>query len=87
MIDSIFRTGKNYYHQVFLEECKYIVKEIKMPKYINDDKDIKIEKWSKTDIKIFLKKKKCQYHRESKYSFWGVEAKANWVYEKLLFST
>ena len=40
-----------------------------MPKYINDDKDIKIEKWSKTDIKIFLKKKKCQYHRESKYSF------------------
>ena len=29
LVDSVFRTGKNYYHQVFLEECKYIVKETK----------------------------------------------------------
>ena len=36
MIDSVFRTGKNYYLQVFLEECKYIVKEKKMPEYISD---------------------------------------------------
>ena len=28
-IDPIFRTGKNYYPQVFLEECKYIVKKRK----------------------------------------------------------
>ena len=34
MIDSVFRTGKNYYLQVFLEECKYVVKEKKIPKYI-----------------------------------------------------
>ena len=27
LIDSVFRTGKNYYPQVFLKECKYIVKE------------------------------------------------------------
>ena len=27
LIDSIFRTDKNYYPQVFLEEFKYIVKE------------------------------------------------------------
>ena len=27
LIDSVFRTGKNYYTQVFLEECKYVVKE------------------------------------------------------------
>ena len=26
-----FRTGKNYYPQVFLEQCKYAVKEEKMP--------------------------------------------------------
>ena len=26
LIDSVYRTGKNYYPQVFLEECKYIVK-------------------------------------------------------------
>ena len=25
LIHSVFRTGKNYYHQVFLEECKYVV--------------------------------------------------------------
>ena len=37
LIDSVFRTGKNYYPQVFLEECKYAVKEKKIPKYIIDD--------------------------------------------------
>ena len=36
LIDSVFRTGKNYNPQVLLEECKQIVK-IKMPKYITDD--------------------------------------------------
>ena len=29
LIDSDFRTGKNYYTQVFLEECKYVVKKKK----------------------------------------------------------
>ena len=28
-IDFVFRTGKNYCPQVFLEECKYAVKEKK----------------------------------------------------------
>ena len=37
MIDSVFRTGKNYYPQVFLEECKYVVKENKMYEYITHD--------------------------------------------------
>ena len=27
LIDSVFRTDKNYYLQVLLEECKYVVKE------------------------------------------------------------
>ena len=36
MLDSVFRTGKSYYLQVFLEECKYVVKENKIPKYIID---------------------------------------------------
>ena len=27
LIDSVFRTDKNYYPQVFLEEYKYVVKE------------------------------------------------------------
>ena len=40
MIDSVFRTSKNYYPQVFLEDCKCIVKEKKIPKYIIDDVEI-----------------------------------------------
>ena len=36
LIDSVFKIGKNYYSQVFLE-CKYIVKEKKMIRYITDD--------------------------------------------------
>ena len=27
LVDSVFRTGKHYYPQVLLEECKYVVKE------------------------------------------------------------
>ena len=30
LIDSIFRTGRNYYPQGFLEECKYAIKEKKI---------------------------------------------------------
>ena len=26
LIDSVFKTGKSYYTQVLLEECKYVVK-------------------------------------------------------------
>ena len=40
LVDSVFRTGKNYYPQVFLEECKYVVKEKKMPEYITDNTKI-----------------------------------------------
>ena len=34
LIDSVFRIGKNHYLQVFLEECKNVVREKKMPEYI-----------------------------------------------------
>ena len=33
LINSVFGTGRNYYPQVLLEECKYIVKKTKMPNY------------------------------------------------------
>ena len=39
-IDSVIRTGKNYYPQVLLEESKYFVKERKKPEYITDDIEI-----------------------------------------------
>ena len=34
LVDSVFRTAKNYYPQVFLEEYNYVLKEENMPKYI-----------------------------------------------------
>ena len=39
-IDSVFRRRKNYYPQVFLGGCKYVIKENKIPKYIIDDIEI-----------------------------------------------
>ena len=29
LINSVFRTGNNYYPQVFFKECKYVIKEKK----------------------------------------------------------
>ena len=40
LIDSVFRTGKNFYPQVFLEERKYVVKEKKMPKHFTGKEEI-----------------------------------------------
>ena len=40
MNSSVFKTGKNYYPEVFLEECKYVIKEKKIHKYITDDIEI-----------------------------------------------
>ena len=40
MIASVLRKGKNYYRQVVLEECRYFVKEKKIPKYIIDNIEI-----------------------------------------------
>ena len=37
MIDFVYEEGNIYYPELFLEECKDIVKEKKMPKYIIDD--------------------------------------------------
>ena len=37
MIESIYRKDKDYYPQVFLNECKYVVKEKKISKFITGD--------------------------------------------------
>ena len=50
---SQFRASKNYYPQVFLEECKYIITEKKIPKYIIDD------------IEISSDSDRENYHREN----------------------
>ena len=40
LIDSVFRTRKNYYPQVFLEECKFVVIEKKIFEYVTDNIEI-----------------------------------------------
>ena len=56
IIDSVFRTGKNSYPQVFLEECKYIVKEKKMPLYFTDNLEVSSDE-ENSDEEIIAKKK------------------------------
>ena len=42
MIDPVFRTGKNYYPRIFLEEFKHVKKE-KMPECISDNIEISFD--------------------------------------------
>ena len=39
MLESVSKIGKKYYHQTFLEECKYEIKKNKTERFINDDSD------------------------------------------------
>ena len=36
MNDSVFKNGKNWYPQMFSEECQYIEKEKKISRYISN---------------------------------------------------
>ena len=58
LIDSVFRTGKNYYLQAFLEWCKYVIKEKKIPKYIIDDIEISTDSDEENSDKEILMKKR-----------------------------
>ena len=49
MIDTVLRIGKNYYPQVLVEECKYAVKEKKMPEYITNDIEISSDNSGRED--------------------------------------
>ena len=53
--DSLFRAGKNYYLQVFLEECKYVIKEKKIHNYITDDMEVSDSDEVNSDKKILEK--------------------------------
>ena len=37
MIDSVIKSNKKYYSQIFLEECKYIQEKIKTENYTDED--------------------------------------------------
>ena len=38
-IDSIYKQGKNYHHQVYVEECKYTDAENRQCNMLSDDDD------------------------------------------------
>ena len=59
-VDSIFRTGKNYSPQVFLEECKYVVKEKKIHNCITDDMEISGSDEDNSDEEILEKIQKSK---------------------------
>ena len=59
LINLVFRTDKDYYSQMFLEECKYIIKENEMLKYITNDVEVSSDESDKKDTmkkKILMKK-------------------------------
>ena len=49
MLDSVIKTGKKYYPQTFLEECKYEITKNKMENLINDDFDLSSESDNESD--------------------------------------
>ena len=66
----MFRTGKNYYPQVFSEEYKYVIKEEKIPKYIIDDIEIPCDSNEenyneKTRLEKIKMKKNSDYEENS----------------------
>ena len=77
-INNVLKKAKNYYPQVFSEECEYIKKEKKAIRYItddlkssDDDSDVSHEEWIKIKHHhgVFIKKDKfvCKKIKAKKY--------------------
>ena len=49
-VDSVLKMSKNNYLQVYLEECKYKVKKIHTPRFIN----IELESDPESDAETYL---------------------------------
>ena len=54
LVDSVFKIDKNYYSQVFLGDCKYVVKENKMSKFINNELEISSDEEASDNIIFFF---------------------------------
>ena len=61
LLDSILRAGTNYYPQVFLDECKYVVKEKKIHKYIINDVEISSDSDEETLLEKIQMEKSFDY--------------------------
>ena len=79
LIDSVFRTAENYHPQEFLGECRYVIKEKKMPNYITDNVEFSSDEEHSDeedfDKKIVMKKiivrNKCLFWKSNfKNVFW-----------------
>ena len=42
MLDSFIRLNKKYYPQIFLKDCKYVIRKNKMENLVNDDLDLSL---------------------------------------------
>ena len=60
-IDSVMSMQKKNYQQVYLEECKYKIKKIKMSKFINTELESESELESDTELEP---KSELQSHSE-----------------------
>ena len=54
-IDSVVRKDKKNYPQVYLEECKYKIGKIQMPRFINAELKSESESESDTELMTELK--------------------------------
>ena len=54
-IDSVMRMEKKNYPQVYLEECKYKIKKIKMSKFINTELESESESELEPDTELEAK--------------------------------
>ena len=54
-IDSIMRMERKNYLQVYLEECKYRIKKIKMSRFINTKLKSQSESESESDTELMAK--------------------------------
>ena len=56
-IDSVVRMDKKNYPQFYLEECKYKIKKIQMPRFINAELESESESEPKSDTELMAKLK------------------------------
>ena len=51
-IDSVIRMNKKNYPQVYLEECKYKIKRVQTPRFINTEVETDSEPDLETDLEL-----------------------------------
>ena len=65
LLDSIFKTAKNYYPEVFLEGCKYAIKEKKIHSYNTHDVEISSDSYEETLLEEIQMDKNSDYEENS----------------------